>query len=110
MPEFKSLTLTSLSDTPKKITFRQVWTEASGKTGSDTFSGPEDGTLHTFQNSKNKASFTPAGTGHFVDEDGGVSDVKLALAPDDKTMTMTGTYKAKDGAEHHTRYVFDRVK
>ena len=110
LPTVKSQTVTFVRDTPKKLIFHEVWIDAQGKAGSASFNGPEDGAVHPFIRSKVKGSFTPAGTGRFIDEDGGVSDVQLALASDAKTLTMTSVYKAKDGSEHHVKDVFDRVK
>lgn len=110
LPQVRSETVTFLKDTPKKLIFHEVWIDVKGKTGSVSFNGPEDGAVHPFARSKLKGSFTPAGTGRFIDEDGGVNDIQLAVSPDAKTLIMTSVYKANDGSEHHMKDVFDRVK
>ncbi len=93
LSQLTSYTLTFLSDTPEKLSYRAVWTDANGKTVSSGYDGPEDGTLRPLLGSKDRASFTPGGMGHFVDADGTTSDAQLSLSPDGKSITMTLSFK-----------------
>ncbi len=109
VPQVRSETVTFLRDTAQMLSFREVWIDVKGKKGSASFNGPEDGAAHFFVNSKMRGSFTPTGNGRFTDEDGSVSDVQLGISQDARTLTMTSVYKARDGSQHRSKDVFDRV-
>lgn len=111
----KSLTITVLSETPQIFSWRVHGIDDKGKTFSYSWSGPEDGSMHSvMQGGKEdfKESAKKDGDGallrHGEEADGSSFDARATLSEDGKTMTDEVTEKSKDGKETKTKWVYHR--
>ena len=115
-PAPKSETGTILKDTPQMLSYRVHGVDDKGKPFVYSWSGPEDGSIHTgLLNGKpqDQVGFTREQDGTLVqrgkDADGSTFENRISMSPDGNTWTGEGSPKSKEGKESRTKQVFHRV-
>ena len=101
----KSMTLTILTDTPEKGSWRIDLVDPTGKPFSYSWSGPQDGSMHPLKAADGteiaKESLKKEQSGvlvrHGEDAEGGSFDGRATMSADGKTITDIVTNKPKDG-------------
>jgi len=112
MPAMKSDKMTILTDTEKWLKWTDVSVDPDGKTWNTSWSGPQDGTMKPIVGMDGaKAGFKTADdSSRWVMPDGSVSEGVMVMSADKKKVTITGTFKTKDGKEFHQTLIYDRIK
>jgi hypothetical protein len=114
-PAPKSVAGTILKDTPQMFSYRSHGIDDKGKPFSESWSGPEDGSMHpTLVNGKpsGQAGYTREPDGLLQkgeDADGSTFKGHASLSQDGNTVTIESTSKSKDGKESRDKQVWHRV-
>ena len=115
-PAPKSVAGTIFKDTPQMFSYRSHGIDDKGKPFSESWSGPEDGSMHpTLVNGKpgGQAGYTREPDGTLAqrgeDADGTTFEARISMSPDGNTSTIEGTSKSKDGKESREKQVWHRV-
>jgi len=115
-PAPKSVAGTIFKESPQMFSYRSHGIDDKGKPFSESWSGPEDGSMHPLiLNGKpgSQASVTRDQDGtlvqHSKDADGSTGEARISMSPDGNTSTIEGTSKSKDGKESRDKQVWHRV-
>jgi hypothetical protein len=115
-PAPKSVAGTISKDTPQMFSYRTHGVDDKGKPFSESWSGPEDGSMHpTLMNGKpsGHTGYKKGQNGtlvaHGEDADGSAFEDHILLSPDGNTLTIESNLKSKDGKENREKQVWHRV-
>jgi|ERR1022692_211291 hypothetical protein len=115
-PAPKSVTITVLKDTPEMLSWRVHLIDDKGKAIFYSWSGPEDGSMHSVMQmakeiGKQSAKKEDDGSllRHGEDPDGSSFDARSKISDDGNTMTEETTEKSKDGKETKQKGVYRRA-
>ena len=115
-PASRSVTLTILQDAPSMLSWRVQFVDDSGKSMSFSWSGPQDGSMHSVmlngkefrkESTKKQADGTLLRHGEFPN--GTSFDAYSRTSVDGNTMTDDITVRANDGKESKQKVVYHRV-
>jgi hypothetical protein len=110
----KSIRLVVTKDTPQMLSWHLTEVDANGKIVKESWSGPEDGSMHPLKatGSKNVSSFKREGDDFVRQEkmgDGGMEESHIAMSDGGNTMTEHVTGTDKDGKQFTATIVWNRV-
>jgi hypothetical protein len=112
----RSMTCTTLKDTPQMLSYRIHGVDDKGKPFVFSWSGPEDGSMHpTLMNGKpsGQTGYKKGQDGtlvaHGEDAGGYAFEDHISLSPDGNTLTIESNLKSKDGKENREKQVWHRV-
>ena len=115
-PAPKSVTVIVLKDTPAMLSWRGHIVDDKGENISQSWSGPQDGSMHpVMQKGKeiSKQSAKREGDGslhrHDEDPDGTITEAYSKVSGDGNSLTDILTMKSKDGKESKWKCVYHRV-
>lgn len=107
-----TMTATISKLAPNSLSIRLNGVDPTGKRFSHSWVGPEDGTMHPFENESGEQSVRRDGNvliRHGEISDGSTFDARDSLSADGNTFTEEMTIKSKDGKEEKGNYVWHRV-
>src|SRR6185437_4110037 len=113
-PKPKSATLVITKDTPQMLAWHEREMSADGKPSHESWSGPEDGSMHTLKHTGGNGEFGISGnsgnyTIHEKMADGTTSDATVTRSDDGSTMTEYITGKDKSGQPFTATIVWRKV-
>ena len=107
-----TMTATISKVAPNSLSIRLNGVDPTGKRFSNSWVGPEDGTMHPFDNESGRQSVRRDGNvliRHGETSDGSTFDARESLSADGNTVTEEMTIKSKDGKEQKDKSVWHRV-
>jgi hypothetical protein len=107
-----TMTATISKVAPNSLSIRLNGVDPTGKRFSHSWVGPEDGTMHPFENKSDAQSVRRDGNvliWHGEISDGSTFDARGSLSTDGNTFTEEMTIKSKDGKEEKANYVWHRA-
>ena len=107
-----TMTATISKVAPNSLSIRLDGVDPTGKRFSNSWVGPEDGTMHPFHNESGRQSVRREGNvliRHGETSDGSTFDARESLSADGNTVTEEMSIKSKDGKEEKGKSVWHRV-
>lgn len=113
-PKPQSMTLHITKDTPQMLAWHLTETEPDGKVVHESWSGPQDGSMHTLKETggNGQASFEDDNgtrTAHWKMANGNTAQSTITTSDDGNTMTDHRTGTTKDGQPINGTAVWHRV-